>query len=147
MSLLLNLNLKHLSTCLKIKKVFYSFDSFHVVMHQILRMLISVDYILNIIKSKIPSLRHRCPSWVLKLSLNPVGCHPFNDFYIILASNLLIMSVPHEGYSKNASCSISILLFPYYLLTCDYLFYLKQFIQQVFCNLELLNEMYLCSCL
>jgi hypothetical protein len=36
------------------KKVFYSFDSFHVVMHQILRKLISVDYILYIIKCKMP---------------------------------------------------------------------------------------------
>ena len=35
------------------KKVFYSFDSFHVVMHQILKVLISFNYILNIIKSKI----------------------------------------------------------------------------------------------
>ena len=55
-SLLLNWNLKHLHTCLK-KKVFYSFDSFHAAMHQVLIVLISVDYILNIIKSKIPLLQ------------------------------------------------------------------------------------------
>jgi hypothetical protein len=51
-SLFLNWNLKHLNTCLK-KKVFYSFDSFHVAMHQVLNLLISVDYILNSITSKI----------------------------------------------------------------------------------------------
>ena len=34
-------------------KVFYSFDSFLVVIHQIMKMLILVDYIWNIIKSKI----------------------------------------------------------------------------------------------
>jgi len=33
--------------------VFYSFDSFHVAMHQVLNALISVDYILSIIKGKI----------------------------------------------------------------------------------------------
>ena len=35
------------------KKVFYSLDSLQVVMHQILRKLISVNYILYIIKCKI----------------------------------------------------------------------------------------------
>jgi hypothetical protein len=55
-SLLLNWNLKHLHTCLK-KKVFYSFHSFQVGMHQVLNVLISVDYILNIIKIKIPLLQ------------------------------------------------------------------------------------------
>jgi len=39
-------------TCLK-KKVFYSFDSFHVAMHQMLKELISGSHILNIIQSKI----------------------------------------------------------------------------------------------
>ncbi|SEH66499.1 hypothetical protein BAZSYMA_ACONTIG26396_1 [Bathymodiolus azoricus thioautotrophic gill symbiont] len=34
--------------------MFYSFDSFHVVMHQVLKVPISVDYILSIIKSNIP---------------------------------------------------------------------------------------------
>jgi len=42
MSLLLNSKLKHLNTCLTKKKVFYSFDSFHVAMHRILKVLISV---------------------------------------------------------------------------------------------------------
>jgi len=59
MSLLLNLNLKHLNSCWKRTRMLYSFDSFHVVMHQISRVLISVDYILNIIKSKI-LLRVQC---------------------------------------------------------------------------------------
>jgi hypothetical protein len=35
-----------------INTVFYSFDFFRVVMQQILRVLISVDYIVNIIKGK-----------------------------------------------------------------------------------------------
>ena len=35
------------------KKVLYSFDSFHVAMHLKLKVVISVNYILNIIKSKI----------------------------------------------------------------------------------------------
>jgi hypothetical protein len=47
LSLLLNLNLKHLNSCWKWTKMLYSFDSFHVVMHQLLRVLISVDYILT----------------------------------------------------------------------------------------------------
>jgi hypothetical protein len=51
-SLLLNWNLKYLDTCLK-KKVFYSIDSFHVAMHKVLNVLISVDCIININKSKI----------------------------------------------------------------------------------------------
>ena len=51
-SLILNWNLKYLDTYLK-KKVFYSIDSFHVAMHQVLNVLISVDCIININKSKI----------------------------------------------------------------------------------------------
>jgi hypothetical protein len=47
-------NSKLYNTLFEEKKVFYSFDSFHVVMHQILRKLISVDYILYIIKCKMP---------------------------------------------------------------------------------------------
>jgi len=39
--------------------------------------------------------------------LRPVDFHFPNDFYIILVSNLLIMSVPEEGYSKNAAWSLS----------------------------------------
>jgi hypothetical protein len=51
MSLLLNWNLKHANTLLK-KKVLYPFDPFHVGMHQILNVLISANYVLNIIKGK-----------------------------------------------------------------------------------------------
>jgi hypothetical protein len=42
--------LKHL---IEGKKVLYSFESFRVAMHLILKVLTSVNYILNIIKGKI----------------------------------------------------------------------------------------------
>jgi hypothetical protein len=44
------------------------------------------------------------------------------------------MSVLHEGYYIY-------IFIPLLFLTCGYLFYIKQFIQLVLCNLELLTEM------
>ena len=49
-----------------------------------------------------------------------VGFHAPSDFYIILIFNLLIMSVPHEGYSKNTSCFIST-FFPLLVFLCLHL--------------------------
>jgi len=70
-----------------------------------------------------------------------------------LVSDILIMSVLHQGYSKTLhvlylhfySC-ISFSLFTFDQI-CGFLFFLKQLIQQALYNFELLKEMSLCSCL
>jgi hypothetical protein len=108
MSLLLNLNLKHQNTCLKKRMCSTLLIPSK---YQECWFRLTIFYILS--KVRFSSLMHRCPSRVRLQCLNSVGFHAFNDFHIILVSNLLIMSVPYEDYSKYVSCSKSIFVFPY----------------------------------
>jgi hypothetical protein len=152
--LLLNWNLKHLHACLK-KKVFYSFDSFHDSKHQVLNVLISVDYILNIIKIKIPLLQAQVtipkfwypvdtcwPSCFQRL-LNYFGFQSYDH-----ECTLWRLFQKHFVISKFDICICILWLFFFkFNQFWGFLLYLKHYIQPVLCNLGLLKELSLCSCL
>ena len=54
------------------------------------------------------SLRHRWPWPILVILFSPFGfIAPINLSYWL--SNLSILSVPDEGYSRNASCSLNLI--------------------------------------
>ena len=55
------------------------------------------------------SLRHRWPKLILAILFMPFGFIAPKDFTIVCLSNILVSSIPDEGYSRNESCTLNLI--------------------------------------
>lgn len=70
--------------------------------------------------SFVPNIRHMWPYPILVILFRSFGILAPKDFKVIWHSNLLIMTVPDEEYSRNASCILySIIMLLFYPCNCS----------------------------
>lgn len=70
--------------------------------------------------SFVPNIRHMWPYPILVILFRSFGILAPKDFKVIWQSNLLIMTVPDEEYSRNASCILySIIMLLFYPRNCS----------------------------
>jgi hypothetical protein len=62
-----------------------------------------------LLRLRFSSLRHRGPLPILAILFRPFGLLACKTYKIIWLSYLSILSVPDEGYSRNALCALNLI--------------------------------------